>query len=57
MFARDASLLSGAIRIFVSEVFRDLRRRSGVKPAGRTLYGGVTAVQRFGSSLICRRRS
>jgi hypothetical protein len=49
--ARDGELLSGALRIFVSEVFRDLKRRSGVRPAGGLSCGAVTAVQRFGGAL------
>jgi hypothetical protein len=51
LLARDASLLSAVIRIFISEVFRDLRRRSPIRPASRLLCGGVTAVQRFGGAL------
>jgi hypothetical protein len=46
ILARDAKLLSAALRIFIQEVFRDLRRRAG---GGEP--GAVTAVQRFGGAL------
>ena len=49
--AKDAKLLSGALGIFVSEVFRHLRRKSGIRPARGVQCGAVTAVQRFGSAM------
>jgi len=53
--ARDAKLLARAAKVFVSEVFRDLRRRArlkrGVGRSGRVLCGAVTVVQRFGGAL------
>jgi hypothetical protein len=49
--AKDATLLSGALSIFTSEVFRHLRRKSGVRPMRGVHCGAVTAVQRFGSAL------
>ncbi len=51
ILARDAGLLSGALGIFVGEIFRDLRRRAGIRRAREGLPGAVTGVQRFGSSL------
>ena len=57
VLAKDAKLLSGVIRIWVSEIFRDMRRRSKARgyPGGKC--GGLTVVQRFGSSLNLMRRS
>ena len=49
--ARDTRLLSGALQIFVAEVFRFYRRRSGVRPVRDALCGAVTGVQRFGGAL------
>ena len=51
LLARDAGLLSGSLRIFAQEIFRHLRRASGLKPVRQALPGGVTAVQRFGGAL------
>ncbi len=51
LLARDAKLLGGAHKIFIQEVFRDLRRRSGVKPAGTARCGAVTAIQRYGGAI------
>jgi hypothetical protein len=51
LLARDAKLLGRVRRIFVSEVFRDLRRRAGVRRAAGGRPGAVTGVQRFGSAL------
>jgi hypothetical protein len=48
VLARDAKLLTKALGIFIREVFRDLRRRTGGKPGDG---GAVTGVQRFGGSL------
>jgi len=56
-FARDAKLLSKALKIFIDEVFRNSRRRAGVRRARDAAFGAVTAVQRFGSSLNLMRRS
>jgi hypothetical protein len=39
------------IQAFSAEVLRHLRRASGIRPLSRVLAGGVTAVQRHGSSL------
>ncbi len=33
ILARDAKLLSRTLRIFVSEIFRDLRRRTSIRGA------------------------
>ena len=49
--ARDASLLTRALRIFVSEIFRHYRRKLGVKRAQDGQGGALTAVQRFGAFL------
>jgi hypothetical protein len=46
--ARDAKLLGRTERIFVEEIFRDLRRRAG---EGDGHGGAMTSVQRFGSAL------
>jgi hypothetical protein len=72
--ARDSALLSGAISIFMDEVFRYLKRRYVMRKRGVTgegeasawrwrrrlpadangaECGGVTAIQRYGSSLNC----
>jgi hypothetical protein len=53
--ARDAKLLTKALGIFIGEVFRDVRKRTGTRAGvgkGRELKcGAVTGVQRFGGSL------
>ncbi len=58
--ARDAKLLTKALTIFVSEVFRDVRRRTRPAPGAapkhkgrrrRVQPGAVTGVQRFGGAL------
>src|SRR6185295_11235369 len=46
--AKDASLLSGVLKIFIDEVFRDYRRRSRVRGARG---GGVTSIQRYGGAM------
>ncbi len=51
ILARDAKLLTGALRIFTGEVFRHLRRQAGVRRASDAFPGGVTGVQRFGGAL------
>ncbi len=51
LLARDAKLLSGALGIFAGELFRDLRRRAGVRRAREGRGGAVTGVQRFGGAL------
>lgn len=51
ILARDAKLLTGALRIFTGEVFRHLRRRAGIRRARDAFPGGVTGVQRFGGAL------
>jgi hypothetical protein len=51
LFARDSKLLSAARRMFVSEIFRDYRRRAGIRSAREGAGGAVTAIQRFGSAL------
>jgi hypothetical protein len=52
--AKDAKLLSGALGIFVSEVFRHLKRKSGIRDAQ---CGAVTAIQRFGGAVNLLNRS
>lgn len=47
--ARKPELMRAALGIFVDEVFANTRERAWVPRAGQC--GGVTAVQRFGSSL------
>lgn len=49
--AKDASLLTGVLKIFIDEIFRDYRRRARSGPKRDVLCGGVTAVQRFGGAL------
>ncbi|HZE98256.1 MAG TPA: transposase [Planctomycetota bacterium] len=49
--AKDATLLTGVLRIFVDEIFRDYRRRARPSRMRDALCGGVTAVQRFGGAL------
>lgn len=51
VLARDAKLLTAALRVFVSEVFRSQRRRGGIRRARDGACGGVTGVQRFGGAL------
>ena len=50
ILARDAKLLTRALRIFVSEIFTNLRRRAGVRKRD-ALVGAVTRVQRSGGAL------
>ncbi len=57
ILARDAKLLSGTMRIFVTEIFRDLRRRSGIRRASEGQCGSVTGIQRFGGAVNLMRRS
>ena len=51
LLARDSKLLTKAFRIFVAEIFRDLRRRGGNLKADEAFPGAVTGVQRWGSFL------
>ncbi|MBI3856235.1 MAG: transposase, partial [Planctomycetes bacterium] len=46
--AKDAKLLTGVLKIFIDEIFRDYRRRARLKGA---CCGGVTAIQRFGGAV------
>jgi hypothetical protein len=49
--AKDATLLSGVLKIFIDEIFRDYKRRARPKRKRDAFCGGVTAVQRFGGAL------
>ncbi len=51
ILARDAKLLSRTLRIFVAEVYRDLRRRAGIRRASEGLCGSVTGIQRWGGAI------
>jgi hypothetical protein len=57
VFAKDSVLLAEGLRIFVQEVFRHYRRISGIRPSRSALPAGVTAIQRYGSSLNLMKRS
>jgi ribosomal protein S27E len=48
ILAKDAKLLGEALRIFIGEIFRDLRRRAGIRRMREGSCGAVTALQRFG---------
>ena len=49
--ARDALLQARARRILVAEIFRDLRRRLGIRREAEGSGGAVTGIQRCGGSL------
>ncbi len=49
--AKDATLLSGVLKIFIDEIFRDYKRRARPRRKRDALCGGVTAIQRFGGAL------
>ena len=51
VFARDAKLISRALRIFWSEVLRHLKRKAGHRPYAEVFGGAVSGVQRFGGAL------
>ncbi len=51
VLARDAKLLGRALRIFVSEIVRHLKRKTGHHPSSEVLAGAVTSIQRFGGAL------
>jgi hypothetical protein len=46
--AKDATLITGVLKIFIDEIFRDYRRRSRIKGAR---CGGVTSIQRYGGAV------
>ncbi len=47
----DAKLLSRALRIFVSEIVRHLKRKAAHRPARDVLTGAVTGIQRYGGAI------
>ena len=51
VLARDAKLLSRALKIFVSEIVRHLKRKAGHRPAREVLTGAVTGIQRYGGAI------
>ena len=51
VFARDAKLISRALRIFWSELLRHLKRKAGHRPYAEVFGGAVSGVQRFGGAL------
>src|SRR5262245_28832274 len=46
--AKDANLITGVLKIFIDEIFKDYRRRSRIKGAR---CGGVTSIQRYGGAV------
>jgi hypothetical protein len=51
VLARDAKLLNRALGIFVSEIVRHLKRKSGHRPRRDILTGAVTGIQRYGGAI------